>query len=241
MECVERDEVYFNGEFVGYLIGADKTWSTSVFAIAPSLIQQGNNLVQVYIDVDSCDSCASVEWGQLALDGGGGAASIESVAPDRACYLLDSTANVTTTLRTTLASQEVRVEANVLNVANSYLVGTSETATIYGPDQDNELFLSLDLPVGATAGHYTLQIIVFDTCSGTQNDYHQSTIRIDPVCETATPTPTDTLTPTSTPTSTPTCTPTGTITPNTPTPTPTSTPTPVRVYLPIILKWWYNQ
>ena len=241
VECVERDEVYFNGEFVGYLIGADKTWSTSVFAIAPSLIQQGNNLVQVYIDVDSCDSCASVDWGQLALDGGGGAASIESVVPDRACYLLDSTANVTTTLRTTLASQEVRVEANVLNAANSYLVGASETATIYGPDQDNELLLSLDLPVGATAGDHTLQIIVFDTCSETQNDYHRSTIRIDPVCETATPTPTGTLTPTSTPTSTPTCTPTGTITPNTPTPTPTSTPAPARVYLPVILKWWYNQ
>ena len=235
MECVERDEVYFNREFVGYLAGADKIWSTSVLDIDPALMRQGNNLVQVYIDVDSCDLCASVDWGQLALDGGGGAASIESVAPDGACYLLDSTANVTTTLRTTLASQEVRVEANVLNVANSYLVGASETATIYGPDQDNELLLSLDLPVGAAPGDYTLQTIVFDTCSGTQNDYHQRTIRIDPVCTTATPTPT------LTPTSTPTCTPTGTITPNTPTPTPTSTPTPTRVYLPIILKWWYNQ
>jgi len=235
VECVERDEVYFNREFVGYLAGADKIWSTSVLDIDPALMRQGNNLVQVYIDVDSCDLCASVDWGQLALDGGGGAASIESVAPDGACYLLDSTANVTTTLRTTLASQEVRVEANVLNVANSYLVGASETATIYGPDQDNELLLSLDLPVGAAPGDYTLQTIVFDTCSGTQNDYHQRTIRIDPVCTTATPTPT------LTPTSTPTCTPTGTITPNTPTPTPTSTPTPTRVYLPIILKWWYNQ
>jgi hypothetical protein len=186
------------------------------------LIQQGDNLVQVYIDVDGCDSCAGVDWGQLALDGGGGAASIKSVVPDKVCYLPDSTAKVTTTLRTTLASQEIRVEANVLNVANSYLVGASETATIYGPDQDNELLLSLDLPVGATAGGYTLQIVVFDTCSETQNDYHQSTIHVDPVCATPTPTPT--------PTSTPTC-----------TPTPTSTPAPAQVYLPVILKWWYNQ
>jgi hypothetical protein len=60
----------------------------------------------------------------------------------------------------------------------------------------------------------------------TQNDYHETTIRVNPVCETATPTLTNTPTPTSTPTSTPTATPTptyaptGTITPNTPTMTP---------------------
>ena len=249
-ECVERDEVYFNGEFVGYLAGADKTWSTSVFDVDPSLIQPGDNLVQVNIDVDNCDSCASVDWGQLALDGGGGAASISSVVPDRACYLPGSTANVTMTLRTALASQEVRVEANVLSAAISYLVGISQTMTIYGPDQNNEIPLSLHLPVGATPGDYTLQTIVFDTCSGTQSDYHETTIRIDPVCATVTPTPTSTSTPTSTPTGTPTptSTPTGTPTPtSTPTSTPTGTifptdtPTPVRVYLPIILKWWYNQ
>jgi len=131
------------------------------------------------------------------------------------------------TFRTTLASQEVRIEATILDAVNSYLVGTSGTTTIYGPDQDNELLMLLDLPVATTPGDYTLQIIVFDTCSGTQNDYHQSTIRIDSVCETVTPTATST--------------PTGTITPSTPTVTPTSTPTPFRVYLPIILKWWYNQ
>ncbi len=261
-ECVERDEVYFNGEFVGYLAGADQVWSTSVFDLDPSLIQQGNNLVQVHIDVDNCGSCASVDWGQLALDGGGGAASIYAVAPNRACYLPGSAASVPVTLRTTLANQEVRVEANVLDAARSYLVGISETTAIYGPDQDNEFLLSLDLPMGATPGDYTLQIIVFDTCSETQNDYYESTLRIDPVCETATPTPTSTPTPTNTPTltptptntststgtptvtPTPTRTPTDTITPttptftptSTPTMTPTSTPTSFRLYLPVIMK-----
>jgi hypothetical protein len=255
-ECVERDEVYFNGEFVGYLAGADQVWSTSVFDIGSSLIQQGNNLVQVNIDVDNCGSCAKVDWGQLALDGGGGAASIYAVAPNRACYLPGSAASVPVALRTTLANQEVRVEANVLHAARSYLVGTSETTTIYGPDQDNEILLSLDLPLGATPGDYTLQILVFDTCSGTQNDYYESTLRLDPVCETATPTPTSTSTPTNTPTptntSTPTGTPTGTPTPtraptetitpttptftptSTPTMTPTSTPASFRLYLPVI-------
>lgn len=222
--CVERDEVYLNREFVGYLSGADKVWSTSVFDIDPSLVRQGNNLVQVYVDVGGCVSCARVDWGQLALDEGGGAASIASVAPDAGCYLPGSTAKVTATLRTALASQEVRVEANVLNAADSYLVGASQSLTIYGPEQDNEVLLSLDLPAGAVPGDYKLQTIVFDACSGTQSDYRASAVRIDAVCETATPTPTSTATPT------------GTITPNTPTATPTSTPTPSRVYLPMILK-----
>ena len=69
--------------------------------------------------------------------------------------------------------------------------------------------------MAATPGDYTLQIIVFDTCSETQNDYHERIIRIDPVCGTATPTPTNTPTLT---------------------PTPTSTPAPFRFYLPVILK-----
>ena len=234
-ECLERDEVYFNGEFVGYLSGADEVWSTSIFEIDPSLIRQGNNLVQVYIDVDNCLWCARVDWGQLVLDGGDRAASVYKIASDRTCYLLGSTVNVSVALRTTLASQEVRIEANVLDAAGVYLAGTSETTTIYGPDQDNVIPLSLDLPMDAGPGDYTLQIIVFDTCSETQNDYHESIIRIDPVCGTATPTPTNTPTLTPTPTSTPG--PTGT---PTVTSTPTSTLIPFRFYLPVILKGRVN-
>ena len=244
-ECLERDEVYLNGEFVGYLTGADEVWSTSIFNVDPSLVQQGSNLVQVYIDVDNCGTCTRVDWGQLVFDGGGGATSIHSFVPDNACYLPGSVITVPVTLRTGLTSQEVTVEANVLNTARSYLVGTAATTTIYGPDQacprrDNEVLLSLHLPEGAAPGDYALQVIVFDTCSQTQNDYRETTIVIDAVCATATPTPTSTATPTLTPTPTstptPTRTPTGTLTPNTPTFTPTNTPTPFQLYLPVITK-----
>jgi hypothetical protein len=227
--CVERDEVYLNEKFIGYLTGANNVWSTSVFDIAPSLIHQGKNLVQVNVDVDHCGLCATVDWGQLAFDGGGGTASISSVATDRDCYLPGATANISVSLHTALASQEVRIEANVLDATNGYLVGASETATIYGPSQNNRLLLPLALPAAALPGDYTLQIIVFDTCSEAQSDYHESIIRIDPVCETATPTPTRTPTPTSTPAII--------ILPtHTPTVMPTSTPSPVQLYLPMILK-----
>jgi len=233
-ECVERSEVYLNGEFVGYLSGVDEVWSTSVFNIDPTLVQEGDNLVQVYVDVDNCGTCIQVDWGQLVFDGGGGAASIQSVVPDEVCYLPGSTITVPVTLRTGLASQEVTVEANILDAARSDLVGTAAAATIYGPDQDNEILLALNLPMGTVAGGYALQVMVFDTCSQTQNDYREIPIVIHPVCATATPTPTGTATPTltqtptNTPSSTPTSTPAGTFTPN--------TPAPLRLYLPVIMK-----
>ena len=225
-ECVERSEVYLNGELVGYLTGANETWSTSVFDINPALIQEGDNLVQVYVDVDNCGTCIRVGWGQLVFDGGGGAASIHNVVPDKTCYLPGSAIAVPVTLRTGLVSQEVMVEANILDAARSYLVSTATTATIYGPDQDNQVFLSLNLPVGTAPGDYTLQVMVFDACSQTQNDYRETLVRIDSVCATATPTLTSTATPT--PTQTPTSTPTVTLTP--------STPAPFHLYLPVIMK-----
>ncbi|MGD8244836.1 MAG: VWA domain-containing protein, partial [Anaerolineae bacterium] len=225
--CPERDAVYFNGHFAGYLTGANDVWSTSAFNLDPSWVQQGNNLVQVYIDTLNCDYegqpawCTSIDWGQLVLGGGGGAAYIRSWAPDKTCYTPGSTANVLVEVDTSLSEQEVRVELNILDASNNNLVGRSETKTISGTANDAFL-IPLPIPTWATTGDYTLQVIVYDTCSQTQNDYDETIIRIDPNCGTVTPVVTDTPTPTATPT--PTNTPTPTATP-TNTPTPTATPT----------------
>jgi len=249
--CPERDAVYFNGHFAGYLTGATDVWSTSIFNLDPAWVQQGNNLVEVHIDTLNCDYqgspawCTGIDWGQLVLGGGGGAASIHSAATDRNCYVPGATVNLLLILRTTLQSQEVRIEINIVDSSTppNTLVGTSETRTIYGPGQDNQVLIPLTLPSDATPGNYTVRIFVYDTCSQTQNDYTEKTIEISQTCETvtvtATRTPTRTPTPTSTPTRTltptptqtrtptPTWTPTRTSTPtNTPTPTMTPTPTP---------------
>jgi len=235
--CPERDAVYFNGHFVGYLTGATDVWSTSIFNVDPAWVRQGNNLVEVHIDTLNCDYqgspawCTGIDWGQLVLGGGGGAASIHSAATDRNCYVPGATVNVLLILRTTLQSQEVRIEINIVDSSTppNTLVGTSETRTIYGPGQDNQVLIPLTLPAGAAPGNYTVRIFVYDTCSGTQNDYTEKTIQISQTCETVTVTPTHTPTRTPTPTSTPTRTPTPT---STPTRTPTQTWTPTRTSTP---------
>jgi len=211
----ERDAVYFRGQFVGYLTGANNTWSTTPLVIPPALVRQGNNLVQV--DIDSTETgcwCTGIDWGQLVLDGGGGEASIYSAGTDRNCYLPGMQVTVLLNLHTTLPSQEVEVEINIVDSSTppNTLVGASQLQTINGPGQDNQVLVSLDLPVvGATPGYYTVRIFLYDHSSETQNDYTEKTIQISDTCETVTVTPTKT--PTRTPTKTPTRTPTRTPTP----------------------------
>ena len=191
-DCPERDAVYFNGHFAGYLTGANDIWSTSVFNVDPSWVKQGKNLVQVEIDTLNCDYeghprwCTKVDWGQLVLGGGGGAASIRVWAPDKTCHAPGATANVQVEVDTSLASQEIRVEVNILDSANNNLVGQSQTKTIVG-SADDAFVVPLAIPLSAATGDYTLQIIVYDTCSETQNDYAERTIRIDPYCDIVTP------------------------------------------------------
>jgi len=210
---VERDEVYFNGHFVGTLTGWNQTWSTSHFSIDTSWVQQGNNLVEVLIDkYDGC-WCVSIDWGQLVLGGGGGAASIYSAAPDRTCYQPGWPLYLQMILHTTLQSQEVRIEVNLIDPYNITRDSWVDTRTIYGPGTNNDVVANLTIPADAPTGDYTIQIFIYDTCSETQNDYLGIPIRVDEACGTVTPTVTRMVTRTPTPTMT-----------STPTPTPTSTP-----------------
>jgi len=191
-DCPERDAVYFNGHFAGYLTGANDIWSTSVFNIDPSWVTQGDNLVQVQIDTLNCNYeghprwCTKIDWGQLVLGGGAGAASIRSWAPDKTCYAPGAAASVHVEVDTSLVSQEVRVEVNILDSANNNLVGQSQTKSVVGSAND-AFIIPLAIPVSAATGDYTLQVIVYDTCSETQNDYAERTIRIDPQCDIVTP------------------------------------------------------
>lgn len=194
-DCPERDEVYFNETQVGYLTGANDVWSTTVLDIPKGLVQQGNNLVEIHINTTGClyqgreRWCTGVDWAELVLDGGGGTAFIRSWAPLRDCWWPGSTQAVLVEVDTSLSSQEVTVEVNVLDprfLPPYNLVGASQTDTIHGT-QDDEFIFNLDIPPDAMTGDYILQVIVYDTSSYTQNDYDEKTIRIDPTCGTPTP------------------------------------------------------
>ncbi len=208
--CAEVDTVLFNNTNVGKLTGADMQWSTTALDLTPSLVQAGSNLVQVQINTLNCPNpldpdnpqgrwCTSVDWGELALEGGQGAASIRSADTDAACYVPGGAIDLQVEVDSTLASQEVRTEVNILDPDNINLVGQTQVKTVHAAQNDAFSF-DLPLPAGAAANNYRAQIIVTDKCSETQNAYLELPLRIDPACGMPTATPTLTLTPTATPT-----------------------------------------
>ena len=208
--CPELDTVLFNGANVGKLTGADNAWSSTVLDIPPAAVVQGGNLVQVQINTQHCPSptdpndpkgrwCTRLDWGQLTLAGASAPASLRSVTPGFGCYPPGATMQVQVEADTSLGSQEVGVEVNLLAADQSNLVGSTQAKTIHAAQTDPFVF-NLTLPASAATGDYTLQTILRDTCSATQSDYRQQTIRLDPTCATVTPTRTATLVHTPTPT-----------------------------------------
>ncbi len=238
--CAEVDTVLFNSTNVGKLTGADKQWSTTSLNLTPSLVKTGDNLVQVLINTLNCPDplqptnpqgrwCTSVDWGELALEGGQGAASIRSatIAKNPACYPPGSSVPLQVEVDSSMASQEVRTEVNILDANDINLVGRTQVKTIHS-NQDDPFSFDLPLPADAATQDYRVQIIVVDTCSETQNAYRELPLTIDPACGTPTPTPTPTPTRTATPGPT-----------RTATPTPTASATAPAVpplFMPLILR-----
>jgi hypothetical protein len=212
--CAEVDTVLFNHTNAGKLTGADMQWSTTALDLSPSLVQAGSNLVQVQINTLNCPNpldpanpqgrwCTSVDWGELVLEGGQGAASIRSAATNAACYVPGGAVHLQVEVDSTLASQEVRTEVNILDANDINLVGQTQIKTLHS-NQNDAFSFDLQLPAGAATNNYRAQIIVTDKCSETQNAYRELAVRIDPACGTPTSTPTPTRTLTPTPTLTPT-------------------------------------
>ena len=205
----EMDEVYFNGNLAGTLTGWTDTWSTSVFNINPAWVRQGNNLVEVHVNVlypnppENRETwCTSINWGQLVLDHGAGVAFIRKAALDRDCYIPGQTIGVFVEVDTTLASQEVTVETNILDPNGVTRAATARTFTTRDAEDDS-FTESLTLPADAPTGTYTAQVIVYDAATMAQQDIWTDQFRVDPACGAITPVITETPTPTPTPTVTP--------------------------------------
>lgn len=185
-ECPERDAVYFNGNFVGYLWGADEETSTSgPYELDPAWVLQGNNLVEIEVNTDDCLNeqgegrwCVKVEQGALQLEGGTGAAYKRSFLQSPRCWPPGSAGYVQVEVDTTLDSQEVMVEINVIDAQNNVAVGDSQTGVIFGAEDDWFEF-GLPIPANAYTGDYTIQVIIYDTCSGTIQETQEHTVRID--------------------------------------------------------------
>jgi len=73
ISCCERDSVYLNGHRLmtpePYLTGANGQWSTCTFDVEPEWLKDGNNRVDIYIDL-FCPGywCVTCDWGELQLE-----------------------------------------------------------------------------------------------------------------------------------------------------------------------------
>jgi hypothetical protein len=183
--CPEVDAVYLNGNFVDNLRGADKTWSTSgPYPIDPAWVQEGRNLVEIEVNTEACLKddgterwCVGIQQGTLQLEGGGGVAYQRSTVTTPECWSPGSTGYVVVEADTTLESQEVMVEVLVIDDQDNVWAGDSQTGMIWGSEDDGFEF-PLPMEMDAPRGDYTVQVFIYDTCSGTLQESQEYVVPI---------------------------------------------------------------
>ena len=167
----EVDQVYVNDNYVGDLIGANNEDSTSLFNINPAFLNAGGrNQIKIMVNqgqnADPGDWCVQLKRAQLVLNGAsGGRADCRYVQTDKAGYDWGETVNVTFDVDSTLGSQTIRVEANIVGPDSNIVAGEDMVYGISGGADDPQIF-NLVLPGAGTDGVHTVQLLVFDNSSG---------------------------------------------------------------------------
>ncbi len=163
----ELDEVFFNGVSLGYATGANGQWSNTTFTLPLGLVVAGKNTVRMMVDQGTSGSwCTWIARGQLIIDGGAAAtASCRTITTDKGNYQWGESVTVTVEADTSLATQSVRIEANIKNSSNVIVDGANRTVTITGTNNDPESF-SLSLPGTGGIETYTAEAIIFDATTG---------------------------------------------------------------------------
>lgn len=166
----EIDEVYLNDTLLGTLTGANDEDSTTIFNVPPSALLVGRNWVDIKVNQNPGSSpddwCVEVKQAQLIINGGcSGTASCRSVNTDRGTYSAGDTVRVTYEIDSSLSSQQIRVESNLVNPDGVIVAGSDSTYTTSGSNNDAKS-VNLVLPANATSGTYRAQVLVFDAGTG---------------------------------------------------------------------------
>jgi hypothetical protein len=166
----EIDKVFVNGTYVGDLTGADEEDSTTFFTVPAGVVSPGRNRVRINVNQNPGappdEWCVELKQAQLIINGGcAGQASCRSVSTNRSSYAPGETVAVTYEVDTSAASQQVRVESNLLDPTGVIVAGTDRVYTTTGSSNDPKT-VNLALPAAAAAGTYTAQVLVFDGPSG---------------------------------------------------------------------------
>jgi len=165
----EVDQVYFNNHYAGSLVGVNEAWATTTLSIDPAWVATGDNLVRIDIDTTGLNLAVKTDWGQLVLNGQGGAAFIRTVNLDKSTYTPGSAVQITVEVDTSLASQSLRTEINLRNSNGQILDGTSVNHTVTLASDDSVL-VNLNVPAGAPQGTYNIQALVYDFVSSKFQD-----------------------------------------------------------------------
>lgn len=179
----EVDEVYFNGHLLGTLTGANNQDSTTLFTISDlSWVLAGNNFVEILVDRQGVGNwCVELKQAQLVLDGGCPAtASCRSITTNKGSYDFGEQVSATTEVDTTLASQEVRLETNILDPSGVNVAGADATFTTTGSSNDAHT-IDLPLPSSGASGLYTVESLIFDTATNQLQSICQTNIAVGSV------------------------------------------------------------
>jgi len=166
----ERDQVWLNGHFLGYLTGANGEWSTTLFNVDPSFINpgpNGKNLVQIYIDEYNEGWAVTVDWGQLVINGTSGNAYIRYVNLDKSIYSAGENVSITEEVDAD-PTLNVRVETNIVDSQNQILAGTSYNINATLGDEPQTV--NLQIPTNASPGNYKVVVLVYDAVTLIQQD-----------------------------------------------------------------------
>jgi hypothetical protein len=168
----EVDEVYFNGHYLGTLTGADGMWSTTALPFDPAWAVSGDNLVEILVDTANPLTptwAVNVDWVQID-SGAPGEATIQYLnilTPPP--YLGGDTLAIEIEVDTTQATQQVRIEANLLSPDGTIIDGWSTTHVLVDAVPD-PVVATLTIPPGSPTGFYPIQVLVYGEPSGLYQD-----------------------------------------------------------------------
>lgn len=190
----ERDAVYLNGHFVGYLSGNNNQWSTAIFYPDPSwfvLGPGGKNLIQIQIDVlneGDPEWATELDWGQLIINNCGVThASIRSAVLDNTCREPGQQICVDVEVDTDIPSPGQLIDLEILlkDESNITVGGCDQTYTIIGAD-DELVTCCMTVPVSANTGvTFNVIVLVYDHNSLLQEDIETLPFQVQTGCGTA--------------------------------------------------------
>lgn len=170
----EKDGIYVNGIRVGTLTGADGEWSATSIILDPTLIAPGKNKIKITIDENNPGGhvwATEIDWGQLLINNipNGSTAKIRTASLNQFSYLPGGVVTGKIEVDTTLSSQNLLVETNIIDTIGINIAGTSKPYTANG-SADDFITVALTLPTPLPMGVYTYQILVYDQTTGLLED-----------------------------------------------------------------------